>query len=298
MAAVNVALLLGQPLLLTGAAGCGKTSVGSWLAWQLGLGDLLEHNVKSTTTGRNLLYEFDELARFRDSQPGRAIRQDRDYLRFNALGLAILLSIDPDRASQSGLRTLVQSARMLQEQRTFGTRHVVLIDELDKAPRDTPNDLLFEIERMEFDIPEVSVRVTGDPERRPVVVITSNTEKALPEPFLRRCVFHHIEAPGAERRMEIIAKRRHPFAVREALFGQAMAFFERIYDQLSRAPGTAELLAWLDVLDGIVARAQADPGSPKLSTLQGRLLPSLGVLAKTEEDLRKLTVELSQAGLA
>ena len=85
---------------------------------------------------------------------------------------------------------------------------------------------------------------------------------------------------------------------RETLFQQAMAFFERVHDQLSRAPGTAELLAWLDALDGAVARAEAAPGAPKLVTLKGRLQPSLGILAKTEEDLRKVTAELAQAGLA
>jgi MoxR-like ATPase len=138
IAAVNVALILGQPLLLTGAPGCGKTSVGGWLAWQLGLGDVLVHNVKSTTTGRSLLYEFDDLARFRDAQPKRKPRPDEEYLRFNALGLAILLSTDPKTPSGLASAKLVASATVSSQLPRFGQRHVVLIDELDKAPRDTP----------------------------------------------------------------------------------------------------------------------------------------------------------------
>jgi MoxR-like ATPase len=297
-AAVNVALMLGQPLLLTGAPGCGKTSVGGWLAWQLGLGDVLVHNVKSTTAGLNLLYEFDELARFRDAQPKRKPRPDEEYLRFNALGLAILLSIDPKtKSGVESARLLGISTALSQPPPRFGQRHVVLIDELDKAPRDTPNDLLFEIESMEFAIPELRFRVVGDPSRRPIVVITSNTEKTLPEPFLRRCVFHHIKPPNAARRLEIIVKRRHPFIGRDLLFKQAMAFFERLHERLGRAPGTAELLAWLDILDGIVKRAEASPGSAKVETLRGRLGPSLGILAKTEDHLRAITDELGRAGL-
>ena len=151
---------------------------------------------------------------------------------------------------------------------------------------------------MEFVIPELRTRVIGDPSQRPIVVITSNSEKTLPEPFLRRCVYHHIPAPDEKRRREIIAKRQHPFTTREPLFGQAMAFFEQVREQLSRAPGTAELLAWLDVLDGMITRAEADPGALKVTSLQGRLRPSLGVLAKTEEDLHKITGELGPAGLA
>lgn len=197
IAAVNVALILGQPLLLTGAPGCGKTSVGGWLSWQLGLGDPLVHNVKSTTPGRSLLYEFDELGRFRDAQPNRSPQPDREYLRFNALGLAILLSAAPNTPSGKASVELLGSAQLPDLASRLGQRHVVLIDELDKAPRDTPNDLLFEIERMEFAVSEVRSRVIGDPARRPIVVITSNTEKMLPEPFLRRCVFHHISPPDA-----------------------------------------------------------------------------------------------------
>jgi MoxR-like ATPase len=159
------------------------------------------------------------------------------------------------------------------------------------------NDLLFEIERMEFALPELRTHVVGDPARRPIVVITSNTEKTLPEPFLRRCVFHHIKAPDAARRLEIIIKRRHPFIGREPLFKQAMAFFEQLQERLGRAPGTAELLAWLDMLDGVVKRAEAGPGSAKVENLRGRLRPSLGILAKTEDDLRTITEQLGPAGL-
>jgi MoxR-like ATPase len=302
VAAANVALWLGQPLLLTGEPGCGKTSVGEWLAWQLGLGRPLVHNVKSTTLGRDLLYTFDELARFRDAQARRGSpRPQHHYMRLNALGLAIVLSGQPDTPlsdtpnltyrdltesrlpGPSGANLPAKDA----EPHRFGRRHVVLIDELDKAPRDTPNDLLFEIERMEFAIPEIGTVVAGDPSRRPIVIITSNSEKSLPEPFLRRCIFHHIEAPDAGRRRDIIARRQHPFARRQELFTEAMDLFESLREALGRSPGTAELLAWLDVLDAEVQRAV----SP-VTTLKGLVRPSLGILAKTREDLERAQAEL------
>lgn len=292
--AVEVAQLLGMPLLLTGEPGCGKTSVAAWIAWRLGLAAPLEYNVKSTSSGRDLLYEFDELARFRDAQAQAADKDLLRYLHLNALGLAITLAGDPDEpllsrsndapqdaTGQRRFHTraeLVQAATGKDLRLRFGQRHVVLIDELDKAPRDTPNDLLNEILNMRFELRELDVQVQGEASLRPLVVITSNSEKSLPEPFLRRCVFHHIETPDADARKEIIQRRQHPFAQRGDAFQQAMRLFDHLCGELGRAPGTAELLAWLTTLE---ARALRDPEAGFLQWSIG----TLGTLAKTKEDL-------------
>lgn len=319
--AVEVAQLLGMPLLLTGEPGCGKTSVAGWIAWRLGLPEPLEYNVKSTSSGRDLLYEFDELARFRDAQARQADTDLLRYLHLNALGLAIALAGEPDermagrtneadtetetqadtetaadspaspqRAGRQRTHTraeLVAAATGQDLQRRFGQRHVVLIDELDKAPRDTPNDLLNEILNMRFELRELDVKLQGDPTLRPLVVITSNSEKSLPEPFLRRCVFHHIETPDAKTRLEIIERRRHPFAQRGDAFNAAMRLFDHLCQELGRAPGTAELLAWLTTLE---ARAQRDPSGGLHAWATG----TLGTLAKTKEDLARAEEGLNQ----
>jgi MoxR-like ATPase len=304
IAAINVALLLGQPLLLTGEPGCGKTSVGYWLAWQLGLGQPLVHNVKSNSTGRELLYDFDELARFRAAQARAAIPAEH-FLRLNALGRAIVLSCPADEKlpGSDGLtnRHLTYTLWPRDVDRAvwdknFERRHVVLIDELDKAPRDTPNDLLLELERMEFRIPELGTEVSGNTAHRPVVVITSNSERVLPEPFLRRCIFHHIQAPDAKRRQQIINRRSPPFAERVVLMGEAMDFFERLHGELGRTPGTSELLAWLDALENEVRRFGAAKGKSPTS-IKGLVEPTLGVLAKTKEDLERAVAIMTATNL-
>jgi MoxR-like ATPase len=296
--AIYVALLLGLPLLLTGEPGCGKTSVAHWLAWKLSLGEPLVYNVKSASTGRDLLYEFDELARFRDASAGDK-RDSPTYLRLNALGLAILLSALPnkklgrddlnycDLAQPSG----AMPAQLSNDASEFSRRHVVLIDELDKAPRDTPNDLLAEIDQMRFHIQELGTWIEGEATLRPIVVITSNSEKSLPEPFLRRCVFHHIRSPDDARRREIVERRQHPFAERTHLYDQAMRFFDRL-STLSRTPGTAELLAWLTALEDAVKRQESKDNTKPLRSLKGIIKPILGILAKTRDDVDLAEKEL------
>jgi MoxR-like ATPase len=313
-AAVSIALLLRLPLLLTGEPGCGKTSVAYWLAWKLKLAgpehqdEPLVYNVKSITTGRDLLYEFDELDRFRDSQPGGQRKPLESYLRLNALGRAILFSSPPDRSVGLGPLTYVDLAGTTSQggaaDTRFGRPHVVLIDELDKAPRDTPNDLLLEIDEMRFRIRELDAWVEGSPEHRPLLIITSNSEKSLPEPFLRRCVFHHIRSPDEARRREIVSRRRHPFAQRAQLFDAAMTFFDLLHgspdrpSDLSRPPGTAELLAWLTVLEETVSRIQAaSPLHISPGGLNGMVRHTLGIVAKTREDLERAEGVMLREGL-
>ena len=181
--AVNVALLLGQPLLVTGEPGTGKTGLAHRIAWELGYSDrALVFNTKSTSTARDLLYTFDVMGHFHSPHIPGASKEARDYLRFGALGQAIVHSLKLEQ-----VRSLLRSQEA--EEYPGPRRSVVLIDEIDKAPRDFPNDLLHEIDTMKFRAPELTEHeIAADPALRPVVVITSNSERNLPDAFLRRCV--------------------------------------------------------------------------------------------------------------
>ena len=274
-AAVDVALTLGMPLLLTGEPGSGKSGLAESLAWELGMGEVLRFPVKSDTESRDLFYRFDTVGRFHASQ---TLKQDdaaadaARFIAFEALGRAILLAM-PERAGHE----LGLPKRAL-DHPGEPRRSVVLIDEIDKAPRDVPNDILVEIEQMQFDIPELSgadgnsvrVKLHQDHNRhRPIVIFTSNSEKALPDPFLRRCVFHHLGFPPFESELKakgqdaedritvesiIYARLGSRFQGKgdiERRIEQAIGLFRHLRDQqtnLERLPTLAELLDWLDYL--------------------------------------------------
>jgi MoxR-like ATPase len=322
--AIDVAMLLGQPLLLTGDPGTGKTRAAHWLADKLGLAPLLRHDVKSTSTGTDLLYYFDEAARFRDSTRGK-FRPLIEYLRFNALGEAIVRAagsaailgsvtgeplkgeaikrhqkILADAFGEAGDGDKVTAALLLPEDTGFATaepRHsVVLIDELDKAPRDTPNDLLAEIEDMSFRIPELGITLTANESGlRPIVIITSNSEKSLPEPFLRRCAYFDIPFPrrydrtkdkswpGEGTLEQIVEGRIAALAGGGTMVQQALDLFQRLRKPdsgIRKAPGTAELLAWLDIM---VARNDLKK-SDNLRTRRGDVETALVAVLKNKED--------------
>jgi len=281
--AVNVALVLGQPLLLTGEPGTGKTRLAYNVAAELGYGTPLKFDTKSSSVARDLFYTYDTLSRFQ--APKDTGVAAIDYLTFNALGSAILLSLPADQRADL----------MTPELRRAGDgeprRSVVVIDEIDKAPRDFPNDLLGEIEHLFFRIPELGNReVLAAPDLRPVVVITSNSEKHLPDAFLRRCVFYNIEFPKADRLKQIVLLRLAGTSVeaQAAEFGEdflndVVGLFTRLREgefALLKKPGTAELLGWVWAMKRAGVRTDRS-----LKNQKDKLGDCLGAVVKKTEDL-------------
>lgn len=244
--AVEVAITLGQPLLLTGLPGTGKTQLAHSIAWELGYGQrALTFETKSTSVSRDLFYHYDTLGRFQASYLAEASENPLDYIEYNALGKAIILA-NPAEKVKHILPNRFQHPGPPQQS-------VVLIDEIDKAPRDFPNDLLNEIDGMFFRIPELrNETVVAPSDLRPIVIITSNSEKNLPDAFLRRCIYHHIPKPTADDLRQIISLRVAPFATDERPgFDSALDLFIRLRDDnsgITKKPSTAELIAWIAVL--------------------------------------------------
>ena len=255
MTAVNTALAVEQPLLVTGEAGTGKTMLAWSIASELGLGGVLAFHTRSDNQARDTLYDVDHLLRFYHAQTRDPRAENMEsYVRWQALGEAI-------RSPQ---------------------QRVVLIDEVDKAPRDFPNDLLDEIDRMEFRVPELGQSYKAA--FRPVVVITSNSERQLPDPFLRRCVFHRIDFPSGPRLQAILNERLGHLNIEERLIEVAVARFEyvRAMQGWEKLPSTAELIAWVRVLHKAGVDAQTLEKTPL------RDLPFQGALVKTQQDLGML----------
>ena len=259
--AVNVAIALGQPLLLTGEPGTGKTQLAYSIAHELGLGAPLVFHTKTTATARDLFYRYDSLAHFHDAQlKEKGSLAVEDYITYEALGQAIRES----------------------DQR----RAIVLVDEIDKAPRDLPNDVLDELENMTFTVRETGETFSSNLANRPILVLTSNSEKNLPDAFLRRVVYYHIPFPDKSTLTRIVKRR---LLLSEHFTEQLLSdtidhFLElRASKGMRKPPATAELLAWIHILD----THKIDLGGD-LSTQVEALAMSYSILAKNKDDLEKL----------
>jgi MoxR-like ATPase len=279
--AVNVALLLGQPLLLTGEPGVGKTQLAYHLAWQLGLGKPLEFFAKSTSAARDLLYSYDTLGRFHAAQMKKDI-QAEDYFTLNALGLAIVLA-SPKEYIKEHLPFLIDTVFYKEPQRS-----IVLIDGIDKAPDDFANDILDPIEAMYLQIYELgNVTIRADAKVRPIVVITSNLKKTLPETFLRHCTYYHIPFPEKPQLARVISKHLGEFANQHSYFlAKTLNLFYEFRNNLHKKPSIGELLNWLVILRKLFATELTDNKNP-LPHHPERTLNTLSCLVKTIEDYQR-----------
>lgn len=246
--AIKIAEITGRPLLLKGEPGTGKTLLAHHYANENDL-ELFQWHIKSTTQAKDGLYFYDAVTRLNDSRfasvDGKDVSNIENYIRLEAMGKSF-------KANK---------------------KCILLIDEIDKADIEFPNDLLLELDRMEFTILETGERVTANV--RPLIIITSNNEKELPDAFLRRCVFHYIEFPSLDFMQKIVTS--HFPEIDKKLMNQAMnTFFQiRDIDDLRKKPSTSELIDWLNIL------------IHQGGKLEKNMTPYLGSLIKNEEDIKK-----------
>ena len=249
--AVNAAVALERPLLIKGEPGTGKTVLAYEIAKAFDA-PLITWHVKSTTKAHNGLYEYDAVSRLRDSQLGdERVHDVRNYLKKGKLWEAFTAPVRP----------------------------VLLIDEIDKADIEFPNDLLQELDRMEFYVQETDETIRA--EVRPIVIITSNNEKELPDAFLRRCFFHYIRFPDAETLSSIVDV--HFPGIKPRLVSEALKTFYEIRDTpgLKKKPSTSELLDWLKLL----LVEDIDPETLREKTPNKLIPPLHGALLKNEQDI-------------
>ncbi|MDA9246144.1 MoxR family ATPase [Rhodobacteraceae bacterium] len=249
--AVNAAITLEKPLLIKGEPGTGKTELARQVASSLSV-PIIEWNIKSTTRAQQGLYEYDAVSRLRDSQLGNAdIDNVTNYIKKGKLWEAFIAD----------------------------SKVVLLIDEIDKADIEFPNDLLHELDKMEFHVYETGQQVTA--KQRPIIIITSNNEKELPDAFLRRCFFHYIRFPD-QSTLEKIVEIHFP-NIKKSLLDRALTQFFEIRETpgLKKKPSTSEVLDWLKLL------LADDINSSELRSDPKNILPKLhGALLKNEQDVQ------------
>ena len=250
--AVNAAITLQRPLLVKGEPGTGKTMLAIEVARSLGV-PIIEWHIKSTTKAQQGLYEYDAVSRLRDSQLGdERVKDIRNYIKKGKLWEAFEMEVRP----------------------------VLLIDEIDKADIEFPNDLLQELDRMEFYVYETGETIKA--RNRPIVIITSNNEKELPDAFLRRCFFHYIKFPDPETMRSIVDV--HFPGLKSRLVSEALRVFYEIREMpgLKKKPSTSELLDWIKLL----LNEDIDPETLRQSDPRKLIPPLYGALLKNEQDVQ------------
>lgn len=269
--AINTAIAVGSPLLITGEPGTGKTQSAYYTAYKLGIEPVLHFQVKSDSSAGDLLYHFDAVRYFYDAN-----LKARENGGKSAGPIDKIAYID-----KRVLWTAFESP----------VPRLVLIDEIDKAPRDFPNDLLLELDKMKFFVPEADKEISAGRQTRPIVFITSNSERRLPEPFLRRCVYHNIEFSEDLVVKALNGRRTEYKGLGDDFIELATKrFFALRKKALRKVPSTAEYMVWLNV---VAAAVNTDPSKldeylNNLSVDSFSKHPFLGVLLKDEQDTRDI----------
>ena len=294
LAAINTALFLRRPLLLSGDPGTGKTECADFIARQLrssfpdkfNADKALRFNTKSISQSTDLFYSYDAVAHFGDKD----CKPKESFISFNSLGIALLATKE---ANKEWNKFSNYEKEVVNKYSGYGS--VVLIDEIDKAPRDFPNDLLAELEKppFKFGIKEITgFEVVQNTDKPVVIIITSNSEKGLPDAFLRRCVFHHINFPDAETLKNIVKAKLNG---ENPHFESAIAMFLDIRSQknINKQPATSELIDWIACLkERELLNSNLQNWKTADKNYRAKIAGTLGIIAKTRTDFETLKKEI------